>query len=710
MTEPQKMYDSEKKWENWMGAMVEGMNLTPRSDAISKMERIITGVGPTLWDDPAGYEQELFGALTTTTPEMPDRMPSNILAMMKLAETFPLVEGDVYQAMICPIDLGLTNIDPSCKDKGLENEVIDLYDRLDMQELADINWLYTQTYGQGFPLENWEKNDLVAVLYPNPKHVHIGSAFGFGPRSMGLESDVKLRERLLKETNPPMWVDVQGPAWNEYKAMGTGTLPLKADVVTHLHVRKLPHNRYAIPPIARAYRTISTRQVLESMIRATIEGISTQLWLYRKIQGEKFMRGEVAALEDKLQASRGDTIRHFVWPDLEIEQYIPKAIDQLLANDKWLALTYHIFRQLGINIYVVSGERASQVRGDPLVDIKVFMARIEQDKRRQIRWVQSVTDKWTQKQGKAAKENPVKVRFKMSAFDAEAMIRDRLMPLMTLGLLDIQTALEEANYDYDVITTRKKEQEPIRYLYMPQASFAQVGPGSREQPGRVVESDSSRGRTPDSQNPNALLKASIEDYGYAISRSFEDVKKAEDDDKKRAAIAAFIATLMLTNRTQMTDAYRRGYFDAGGRQEPMPDRIEATVAWNNDYARNFEKDMLAAVEAGEDLGQFEDRAGMYSPQGFKKAFMAGVFQSKRYEQGYTGWRRMLHPELSKSGPCSWCIADSQIIHPIEEEFTDHPLGVCTVSAFLSFYRGGASSYPMRVPELTTRPTMGTIPR
>lgn len=692
--EAPKMYDGQTWKEDGEGTFFVGENLTPRSDAMSKMERILTGVGETLWDDPAGFEQELFGALTDRAT--PDRMPPKILAMMKLAEAFPILEGDVYQAMILPIDLGLTDIDPSCKDKGLEKEVIDLYDRLDMQELADMNWLYTQTYGQGYPGEVWDGKDLVNVLYPNPKHVHIGAAFGFGVREMRLQTDERLRGRLEKDQSPPMWVDIGANTWNEFKSAGIETLPLNMDIFTHLHVRKLRHQRYAIPPIARCYRTISTRQVLESMIRNTIEGIMNQLWLYKKEQGEKFMRGEVKALEAKVQASRGDKTGHLVWPDLVIEQFIPKAIDQLVANDKWLALTYHIFRQLGINIYLVSGERLGQMRGDPLVDVKVFMARIEQDKRRQLKWIQAVTNKWAQKQGKAAKENPVQVRFKMSAFDAEAMIRDRLMPMMTLGLLDIQTALTEAGYDYDVVLERKIEQAPVREHFMPQPSFAQVGPDKR-----VTESDSSRGRTPDAQN----LKASIEDYSKAISRSFQDVKEAEDDDKKRTAIAAFIATLMLANRTHMTQAYRQGYMVAGGRLEAMLDRIEAMIAWNDDYASRFKQDMLDAI--GEDLAQFEDRAGMYSPAGWKKGYMAGIWQAKRYEQEYTGWRRILGSSVS--GPCDWCIADSQIIHPIEDEWYDHPSGVCS-PLYISFWRGERSSFPMRIPELTTKPSMGTISR
>lgn len=711
--EPQKMYDNEQPWDNEMGTFFVG--ITPRSDAIGKMERLIAGVQSEFLDKPDAFEQQLFGALTKTETaidrDSPDTMPSDILAMMQLAEGFSLIEGDVYQIMIAPIDLGLTKIDLSCDDEGIEREVIDLFDTLDIQDCAEQNWLYCQTYGQGFPTEDWDGKNLSAIYYPNPKQIHIGSAFGFGTRDINLQTDKKLQQRLKQEENPPMWIRFGGSGWNEFRQSGMETVPLNTEVVSHLHVRKLRHSRYAIPPIARAYRTISTRQVLESMIRATIEGIMNQLWLYRKVQGEKFMRGEVAALKAEIQSTRGDKTGHLVWPDLEIEQFIPKAIDQLIANEKWQALTYHIFRQMGVNIYIVSGEKTTQGRGDPQIDIKVYMARLEHDRRNQIKWPQEVANRYMKKQGgKSVKDNPIKVWFKMNIFDAEAQIRDRLMPYVSIGLLDIQTALEEAGFDYDVILGRKKEQEQVKYMFVAPPSFSQLSL-PKQGPATKTESASNfPGRTPDSQNPDVLVKASIEDYSQAISRSFEDVKKAEDDEKKRTAVVAFIATLMLTNQTHMTDAYRRGYLDSGGRLEPNADRITATVAWNNDYARNFERDLQQAILNGEDLTSFEERAGLYSPQGWQKAYLAGIFQVKRYEQGYTGWRRILHPESSQTGPCLWCIADSEVIHPIEEEFTDHPEGVCTAGTFLSFYRGGASSYPMRVPALTAGPSVGTMPR
>jgi len=48
------------------------------------------------------------------------------------------------------------------------------------------------------------------------------------------------------------------------------------------------------------------------------------------------------------------------------------------------------------------------------------------------------------------------------------------------------------------------------------------------------------------------------------------------------------------------------------------------------------------------------------------------------ERGANAWRRVLHPELSKSGPCPLCIEDSLVVHPITDPFLVlHPNEVCS---------------------------------
>ena len=60
-------------------------------------------------------------------------------------------------------------------------------------------------------------------------------------------------------------------------------------------------------------------------------------------------------------------------------------------------------------------------------------------------------------------------------------------------------------------------------------------------------------------------------------------------------------------------------------------------------------------------------------------------------------QRVLHPEASESGPCEECIADSAIVHPITEAFTEfHPHGVCSAQSIL-FYFTSKPAKSVRIP-------------
>lgn len=685
----------EDKWPEDGGFFVAADYLTPRSTAISKVERLIANVGDL--DSPDGLENQILAAITRPEREVggapPETMPSDILAMMKLAEIFELLEGDVHEILVAPIDIGLTKITVDSEDEGVEKEFIDLFDRLDMQEMVDHNWYGCQLYGQMYPVEMYDGKVPVSIAHLNPKSVLIGSMLGFGTRSMSLEVDEALREALVEQGEPAIYYDSWGKEWNEFAVDGRNIL-LNPEAVTHLHVRKLPFNRYAIPPIARAYRKLSTRQLLEEMVRATMEGLKNQFWLFTK---EHFRPGEATALKAELAGARGDRTGYFVWPGLEVKVFIPGSIDQLLANEKLFALTQDVFRSLGMSMRPISGESPTLARGDAEIDVRILMERVERDRARQLRWLEGFAKRYIAKQNsKALKKSPPIIKFALNTFKVEDLIKNRLAPLLTFGLLSIKTALQDAGYEYDLERGQKEEEYADSHLWAPKESFAQVAQPARG-PATTTKSTSTPGRTPDAQNPRQLMKASIEDYRLVVSESYKSVMDGEDDDEAKTAVAAFIAALLLANAMHIRDAYRRGYAEAGGIADVDVPRMTAAVLWNDEYAQKFEQDLLQAISEGKDLAAFERRANLYVPGGWRRGYMAGVFQAKR-EQGVTGWRRVLHPEASVSGPCELCVEDSKVIHAISEEFFDHPEGVCT-AVFVVFYRGGASQFPFRLPPL-----------
>ena len=639
-----------------------------------------------------------------------ERMPSNIRAMMFLAEGYDLLEGDVHEILNVPIDLGLTDITVDCADPGVKKLYEDLFTALNMQEMVENNWLYCNTHGQSYPLQIWDENVPQSITHLDPKTVIVGNPMGFGPRSMSLgdavlkkrlvsedkalksigeEADAAFEKQLGKQQYPMIVFNSFGRRWNDFGVYGDN-IPLNPEYITHLHLRKWPHTRYAIPPIVRAYRSLVTRERLEEMVLATIEGVKNQLWLFTK---ERFARGEAAALDSVLSESRGDHLGYLIWPDLEVKQFVPGSIDQLLAPEKWFELTRHIFRQLGISMYVVSGELPGGTRSNPEIDVRLLMLRLESDRRRQLKWLREFAAKFAAKNG--IKEE-VTIGFRLNTFDQEDLIKNTLAPLATFGQISSHTFLQEVGYIYDQERAYKEKELPHKYLFMPMQSFSQV---STDSGGNVKTTDSQgqKGRTPDAQNPEQMMKASIEDYQVAISRSYKDVKDAEDNSDREKAIAAFIASLIMSNIHFMNEAYVEGYRSAGGTGEPSRERVDAVAALNDQYAENFRDDMLEAMVAEETFPDFEWRANLYAPAGWQRAWMAGIFQAKK-EQGMTGWQRVLHPESSESGPCPDCLSDAGVIHSIDEEFTDHPHGVCTAK-FVTFYRGRTSTMPTRIPAL-----------
>ncbi len=690
MSEPSGVWE-DKPWDIDDGHGLSGADLgiTPRTVTMRKIEDALTGLD----------ESALMAALTTPERELEagavERMPSRIRAMMQLVEAYNIVEGDVYEIINVPIDVGLTEIKIDSTDVEIKKIYEDMFTAIGMQEVVESNWLYVRSHGQAFPLEIWDDNVPQSISHLDPKAVHIGNPLGFGMRQFQLEDgtlkrnlDTQLKIQVEKQANPMLVFQSFGSNWNDFTVLGNN-IPLNPENLKPIYARKYPHSRYAIPPVARAYRTISSRQVLEEMIRATIEGVKNQLWLFTK---DKFQRGESAALSSVLATTRGDHIGYLVWPGLEIKQYVPGSIDALLANEKWMGYTQHIFRQLGISLYVVSGELPGGTGSSPEIDVRLLMLKIESDRAKHARWLNYFAKKFAEKN--KIKDVPI-IGFRLNTFDQEDLIKNTLAPLASFGQISSHTFLGETGYSYEQELGYKKAEMPDKALFQPMKSFSQT---SSDKDGNVTttESQGQMGRTPDAQNPSQLMKASIEDYQVAISRSFDDVKSAEDEESQKRAISVFIAALLMANTRFMGEAYLKGYLASGGVDGVNADRLESVVVWNNDFAENFRKDLLAVAGTDKDLADFESRAMLYPQEGWKRAYLSGVFQAKK-ESGVTGWRRILHPDRSSSGPCQFCIDDSLVIHSIDEEFFDHVRGACSVEVFLTFYRGASSLMPMRVP-------------
>jgi hypothetical protein len=141
----------------------------------------------------------------------------------------------------------------------------------------------------------------------------------------------------------------------------------------------------------------------------------------------------------------------------------------------------------------------------------------------------------------------------------------------------------------------------------------------------------------------------------------------------------------------------------GGITDNTDKSADIAIKFINGYADNFGKD----IEANPDT-DYRFRALMYPREGHRLAYVLGQQQAMQ-ERGAKAWKRVLHPELSESGPCDLCISDSAITHPIDEPFELLHVGdVCTAQEVIAYFAeppemvvSGTPSTELPVPE---RPT------
>jgi hypothetical protein len=618
-------------------------------------------------------------------------MPGAMRAMMRLAEFYIETEGDVFQTIEVPLDIALKPLEIQSPDTGFQSDLEELYNEqnLDMLQQMYYIWLCSGIYGQAFPLLIVEKDvqDSRVVLIP-PKNVDVGRSFSLGGGlAIAAPGQEGWTKQLLEAAFPPMVYNRYRADWNEQVANGQDIVIPQSDCFP-VREKSLPFQRYAVPPVYRASRALSTRRIFEEMRRATVEGYKNQLWYFRygDPSGENMpLPEEIQFLADQVEGLYGERTGVFVWEGrLDIQVIAPQAMDSMMANETFVGLTMEVFRKLGISLKVVSGERGplggSQARvGDMELDVSILLERVKFKISQMLRWERLTRARLAERMGPAAVKANAKTTVETGriSMEVERQIRERLLPAYQAGPLSIQTFLQQGGWDWAVELQRKTEEQRYRQLFSPPASFSQMVVGPKGQSEKTVEQTPSPGRPRDQQNPEVqgqlIFGALFDVYVGEVYGEFDRmVSGGQVDD--------FIAALKEINRQYMYDFAREGYRSVGGAFDINEKWIDGAIQFVNSYADKFGQ----RLEAAENLEDLRWNAYLYPQEGRHLAFMYGVQQAMR-ERGAKAWQRILHPELSETGPCELCIADSLVVHPIEEPFFEpHPGGVCSAQG-VAFY-------------------------
>lgn len=450
-----------------------------------------------------------------------------IYIMMELAEWYITIDGDLWQALTAPIDIGRKAISIRVKGNAkdasaIKNKIQALFDAVNIDEVLEETWLCNEIYGNAFPVTIWDRREgkpyPKSIVNVDPKFISVGRyALGNNAYEMIVPDRSTFDEMLYRQKTPDLFVNSLAPHWNEFWTRGRG-LYIGPDSIYHIHTKKAPFQRYGIPPLARAFRTISTRQQLDEMIRATIEGVRNQLWVVSQRGGPP---DEIARLTGIINGSVGArtgllVVKEYEPDGFKINQYVPGVVDELMGLETRAYLTQSTFRQMGISVRLISGESPGFVGapggggggGGGEIDITLLIERIQYQRELLIRFLYHYLGACAvrmkdEKLESALRNGNVTLKFGDTIFQIEKNVKLKLAPLAAFGFLSIETMLESVGEDYETELDRRKNEKAGGALdvFKPYEQFKQTAIGKDGGESSTSQSGNSFGREPNATNP-----------------------------------------------------------------------------------------------------------------------------------------------------------------------------------------------------------------
>jgi hypothetical protein len=171
-----------------------------------------------------------------------------------------------------------------------------------------------------------------------------------------------------------------------------------------------------------------------------------------------------------------------------------------------------------------------------------------------------------------------------------------------------------------------------------------------------------------------------------ISRQYDEMGEEPDEPK----VVAFIAWLHSQLRARMMAAYQDGYNNFGGYSDLSYTLLEEApqgMVFQLKRLEFYSNELKSRAGDVEQIAGARFRASQYAGA-VHTAYILGA-QAAMQAHGASHWKRVLHPELSVSGPCPECTADAGVRHPITEPFFEfHPNGVCSAQSIMFGFGNG----------------------
>ena len=649
--------------------------------------------------------------------------PADFLAMFRLVDYCVRTNGDVWQTINVPGEILCKPVRISCKDQGALKDWLALWGgqtaldqgvtaaRLDVDDLfAELFYELEQNHNV-FPLEVYAGPDFQGLAMIEPTSMWVGRHYtNYALVGQAGWSVQKLADMIHPLAYSSFVTDLNIQTSHAYR------VPIRPDAMEPLFGRKFAYQRYAIPAIARAGRNILERQMLMELRRATMEGFINQLIVFTVGSDNlspnvnaNLIKATNALLTSQSKERTGLLVLHHT---AKGEVLTPNALDSMMGDETMAGQTQAILRDLGFSKFLIDGEipgsgaRASGTAEE--FDVQFALERWGFKQRIVLKWLQHFSARYAHKTGNAAlAKYPPIFTVDPIGIQQTQRIKEVLLPMAMGGHLDERTVIEQSGVStYEQVLANKKAEEQDRELFLPKPSFNQMtvnpdGSGPKEtlseRGGRPPDAQARPSRNAARASDGNSVEAqspfpSVTDWSRDIDTQFQRMLASNGTEGgTRDRILAFVAWLMAELELKLTAAYQDGFMHWGGlgdlNNTVLADAPQG-LPFHQDALRGFRDELLKHTNSPMELLSLRPRALSYASASHV-TYMLGVQQAMR-SHGAKFWQRILHPELSQSGPCSACVEDAMVVHPIEVAFSEpHPSGVCGMQSLTFFFSDSA---------------------
>lgn len=691
------------------GGFVATASRRPLSDFLGKLERTVTRAqkGEDISADPTLRRAALnFNRLIAATQPYPAEqtrpIPAETRSAMRLMDFYDRRYGDFHRHFETPVLVATgSELDIKCADKGWKRTLRETYERVDMWTVLWRNWYGASQYGCAFPYEIWSEDgrELQQVVDLPPYYVWVGYSLPLGrlpPQGqtnyalLPVNDEQRWSKTMIDTYLMPMSFNRMGVGDNENLVDGWN-IPLSSENLQPVRAMSYGYERYPVVPGSRAFLDLGTRMVFDETVRAILEGHMDQLWVFTIGTDKKpATPADMQALQAALGGMTGERTGIFAWENgLQVSVHTPKSLDGILGADTRQAMTLQMFRALGGNVRIETGNPLIGQRETAAdeVDLSMWLRQLEFPRTYNLKWERYLRNKYAKAQGAAAaKANErTTVTWSRPLIEVAQMVEKELRPLYQMGVTSRRTTLERAGYSYDQELERKREEQPDEELFAVPATYAQTTVNPDTPPRKAATA-------PNGRPPSALTAAWADDslrvsLLQSIADSYGELIAGNDVPK-------FIAALKTALKRYLPAVAAASYTATGGQGEL--DLETAALAHNfvSSFADNFGQAMQAelATHPETTLVRYAERALSYGIEGYKLAVINGQRMAMA-EKGARAWRRKVAPTA-----CEKCRADAAVGHPISEPFMlMHPGESCSREELSVQYDNGSGLSTVHMP-------------